>query len=155
MAQSASLPNRRADTIPRGLVRAVVALLAFTMILVAFARVTGMPPAGIMPVQPEAERVAVVIAPRGDGGVLITRPDGSVVASLSVQEAGFISGVERVLARERRSYGLAPVGPVDLVRWQDGRMSLLDPATGWRMEIVGFGDTNVESFARLLAAARS
>jgi putative photosynthetic complex assembly protein len=65
-------------------------------------------------------------------------------------EAGFISGVHRALTRERMLAKVEGNPPVRIVRFADGRLGLRDPATGWRVELIGFGDTNREAFAALL-----
>ena len=40
-------------------------------------------------------------------------------------------------------------------RWDDGRLTLEDPATGGRIELEAFGPTNAGAFARLLTAGRA
>ncbi len=85
-----------------------------------------------------------------DGGATVTSEDGTVIAELGPMEAGFISGVHRALARERMLQKIDGNPPVRIVRFADGRLGLRDPATGWRVELISFGDTNREAFAALL-----
>jgi putative photosynthetic complex assembly protein len=86
-----------------------------------------------------------------EGGVRVTDSEtGAVIADMPMDEAGFIAGVDRALRRERAKTGADPVGPVRLVRWIDGRMSVIDPASGWQIELMGFGRDNLKAFARLL-----
>ena len=63
---------------------------------------------------------------------------------------GFIRGVLRGLARDRKLQRIGTEPPFRLTRWVDGRLSLDDPATGRRIELGAFGPTNAAAFAGLL-----
>jgi putative photosynthetic complex assembly protein len=65
-------------------------------------------------------------------------------------EGGFINGVHRALERVRMQSKVAGNPPVRLVLFADGRLALRDPATGWRAELIGFGDDNRDAFLALL-----
>ena len=146
--------NTRSDqveTIPRIILRAVGLLVVGTTAAVAYARWTGMPPAARPPVQAEAASAELIIVGDGMSAVtVIEAGTGRVVAVLSGESAGFIAGVQRALSRTRMLQDVPEDAPVRVVRWADGRMSLIDPATGWRVEVHGFGRDNEEAFARLL-----
>ena len=90
------------------------------------------------------------------------RPDGSIAvidakpaAGLleRVQgEQGFLRGSLRALARERRMRERRRrLPPFELLAARaDGRLTLMDPATGARIDLESFGPTNAAVFARLL-----
>ena len=90
-------------------------------------------------------------------------PNGSVevrdatgVQVLFVAEPGtngFIRGVMRGMARDRRSRGIGQAPAFRLAQWPDGRLSLEDLATGRNIELGAFGATNRAAFAQLLAPA--
>ena len=67
-----------------------------------------------------------------------TPRDGRVVESV-VGENGFVRGTLRGLARERKRQGIGPDQPFRLVAHVDGRLTLLDPATGRRVDLESFG----------------
>jgi len=69
------------------------------------------------------------------------------------QSGGFIRGVMRGLARERRMHGIGSVPPFELTLWQDGSLSLHDTATGRDVELGGFGNDNRVVFMELLDGA--
>ena len=54
------------------------------------------------------------------------------------------------MARERRKQGLGAEPAFELVARADGRLTLLDPSTGERVDLESFGPTNAATFARLL-----
>jgi putative photosynthetic complex assembly protein len=76
--------------------------------------------------------------------------DGRIVAEIH-GEQGFVRGSLRALTRERRARELGPEIPFELIAHADGRLTLLDPATGQRVNLESFGPTNAGNFARLLA----
>jgi putative photosynthetic complex assembly protein len=77
---------------------------------------------------------------------------GDIVRLLDFQKDGFVVSIVRSLERERKRLGVAANEPYRLTRWNNGQVLLEDPATGSQTEFSAFGPTNVEAFARLLAA---
>ena len=84
------------------------------------------------------------------GAARVLAEDGTVIAEFSSDKGGFVAGIHRVLDRVRGQRGLPNDLPVRLVAWEDGRLSLIDDATGWRSELTGFGADNLATFARLM-----
>jgi putative photosynthetic complex assembly protein len=78
--------------------------------------------------------------------------DGSLVTTLPSAEEGFVAMTIKSMTRERRKFNVAETEPYRLTRWQNGRLSLTDPVTGIRIELIAFGSTNITAFAQLLAA---
>jgi putative photosynthetic complex assembly protein len=90
-------------------------------------------------------------ADRADGAVVLTDAGtGQTVLVAAPGEDGFLRGALRGLARDRRMRGIGPEAPFRLVAWSDGRMTLDDTATGRRLDLLAFGQTQAEAFARLL-----
>ncbi len=89
---------------------------------------------------------------RADGAVVIEDVGKGQINSIIVpgQKTGFIRGVMRGLARERRMHGIGSEPPFRLTSWKDGELSLTDLATGRALELNSYGPTNRESFAALL-----
>ena len=90
-----------------------------------------------------------------DRGVRIEDAGTGRTASVIVpdQKTGFIRGVMRGLARERRSRGIGNGPAFNLSLWRDGELSLTDSATGRSIELTAFGSTNRASFLALLPKA--
>jgi putative photosynthetic complex assembly protein len=93
----------------------------------------------------------LVFLDQKDGGVLVG--DGLTGETLTVLhgEQGFVRGALRALSRERHARGLGSNLPFDLVARVDGRVTLMDPSTGHRVDLESFGPTNTAEFARFLA----
>jgi putative photosynthetic complex assembly protein len=80
---------------------------------------------------------------------------GERVATIGEEGGGFIRGVMRGLARERRQRAEGSMPPFRLTAWATGELTLTDTATGRVIELNGFGPTNIAAFARLLEPAQA
>ena len=79
-------------------------------------------------------------------------PDASFTQALGLDfAAGFVRGALRALTRERHARGIGPDKPFDLIARVDGRVTLMDPTTGQRVDLESFGPTNTAEFSRFLA----
>lgn len=92
-----------------------------------------------------------------DGGLVsvVDANENREITRLQVGEDGFMRSVMRGLARERKAHGLGPEIPFELTLWEDGLVSLIDPATERRVELSAFGKDNLAAFTRLLPSASS
>lgn len=145
---------------PSSLLLGIAVLLVGAMLLVVLARsgkVESLAPESTAPDAASARISAAVelrFSDRADGAVVVQRAtDGAEVAVLGEAGSGFIRGVLRGLARDRRMRGIDAVPPFELVRWSDGRLTLRDTATNRLIDLGAFGPTNLEAFASLLAMA--
>lgn len=95
-------------------------------------------------------------ADRPDGAVTVSSAeDGRLVAVLEPGTSGFVRIVMRAMAKQRHDKGIGAEAAFELTRWDDGRISILDPVTGRHLDLSGFGRTNVDDFAKLLLARRA
>ena len=112
---------------------------------------------------PQVERAKAAIAPKEtralrfadaeSGTVRVTDADTDELILLveqDTQSGGFVRGVMRGMARERRMTGIGAQPPFELTLWQDGSLSLRDTATGREIELGGFGSDNRDVFMSLL-----
>lgn len=121
-------------------------------LIVAFAAVSRQTGMGVLRIT-EAEIVQyrdIRFADRADGSLSVTDADGALISVVEPGQGGFIRGVMRGRARERRLDGQGAELPFRIARHADGRITLEDLATGVRVVLNSFGPTNAEAFARLL-----
>lgn len=88
-----------------------------------------------------------------DGSVLVADvSSGETVAVVDTetQSGGFVRGVLRGMARERRMHGVGAEPPFALTLWGDGSVSLTDSATGRAVELGAFGQDNRAVFVAML-----
>ena len=143
-------PEQRREIVSRRLLRAMGLLVAFSLALATFARLTDRP----LEAEPvdgriTRERMIRIFADMG-GAARVLDDSGTLIADLPSSEGGFIAGVWRAVVFERRKAGVDPDSPVRLMRFSDGRLALRDETSGTRIELLGFGADNVAAFARLL-----
>lgn len=148
---------RSHDVVPKGALMLAAALIMLVLALTVAVRT------GLLAPAPSAdelrrERGVSKLAERSlrfsdaaDGAVLVDDArTGGRVAVIPSAEGGFIRGVMRGLARERRMHGIGSSAPFRLTMWANGALSLTDPATGRNLELSGFGPSNHAAFAQLL-----
>jgi putative photosynthetic complex assembly protein len=142
---------------PRGLLLGIGVLISATLLLVALARSHGVGLMMTRDIEPAASAATAVreaalrFADRDDGAVVVTRAvDGATVAVIESGSGGFVRGVMRGLARERRMHGIESTPPFLLTQWSDGRLTLRDTATDRLIDLGAFGQTNLGAFAALL-----
>jgi putative photosynthetic complex assembly protein len=139
------------DTIPRPALWSMAGLAMAAVVAAAAGRFLGVGDMRV-PEIPVVESRELRFVDRPGGGVEIR--DGSTGALVDVLhsgEGGFVRGVMRGFGRERKLAHGSSEAPVRLLMRQDGRLSLVDPATGRAVELNAFGPTNLESFAKYLA----
>jgi putative photosynthetic complex assembly protein len=86
-----------------------------------------------------------------DGGIRVIDARTNRQATLLPSGTnGFLRGALRALTRERRMARLGATQPFRLIRYADGRLVLLDPATAQHVTITSFGPTQIASFDALL-----
>ncbi len=145
--------------VPRPALWGAAGLIAFALLGAISVRAGLMAPAG----DPQALRAAngavvvssarVTFADAADGSVIVRRGAQVVATVPAMSDQGFVRGVLRGLARERRMHGIAHDEPFELAGWSDGSLTLTDLATGRQIELGAFGATNRAAFAQLLHEA--
>jgi putative photosynthetic complex assembly protein len=137
---------------PRGALVAACLMIVLSLTAATLARTTGI--GRDEPVLAAAQTTRTVqFADRADGAVVVTdATNGREVAVLAPGTNGFVRGVMRGLARNRRLAGIGDVPPFQIIQRVDGRLDLVDPSTGRDIALEAFGHTQVEAFAMLLNA---
>jgi putative photosynthetic complex assembly protein len=90
--------------------------------------------------------------PSGAVGV-ISADNGQMIAQVEGQ-AGFVRGILRALARDRRIRQISSDDAFELISRTDGRLTLIDLATNNRIDLESFGKDNAAEFAAFLNIAR-
>ncbi|MCF6446008.1 photosynthetic complex assembly protein PuhC [Nereida sp. MMG025] len=155
LSEEEKLVQRDKEMIPRKLVMAMFGMALAVLAIVAFARIAGIDPSAQPPASPVKAEQLITLKGEMSGAVIVGRPDGTIIAELSAEEGGFVSGVARVVERERMKQGIDMTHPVRLMQFENNRLMVVDDQTGWRADLMGFGATNHAAFAKLLAKSGS
>lgn len=138
------------ERIPRWLVRSIGGMLIVVLATVGLMRLSGFSPTIEPPAALAQRTLAFADAP--DGAVRVTdATSGELLAELR-GEQGFLRGVLRGLARDRRAHTVGQAPPYVLSLHADGRLLITDPQTGQRIDLASFGPDNAAVFARWLPA---
>jgi putative photosynthetic complex assembly protein len=128
---------------------------AFLLIGLVLACVTAVRLSGVDIAQPTGRAIAVRefhFVDRADGGVTVTdAAAGDRVVEIVQPGTGyFLRATLRGMARQRYREDMGEKKPFRLTAWNDGRLTLDDPATGRHIDLEAFGETNEKVFAQLL-----
>lgn len=149
-------------TVPRGALIGAAILLMFVITLTGAVRFGLIPRAA----DPSVTRAAAHVMPAQQRSLrFIDRADGAVVVSdansaetvtvIPFGQGGFLRATMRRMAKVRIAAGIGKEPPFTLTRWENGALSLKDPATGRDAEIYGFGPDHTKIFADMLETSKS
>jgi putative photosynthetic complex assembly protein len=145
-------PGTSADPtlhVPRGPLIGAFLLVALVFGVAIQARMSGRT-ASEEPVSVVAQQREVRFAVQDDGTLSVFDVgEGREIARLSSEKNGFLFGMLRGIRQKREVAHTDSTLPLRITRWQDGRMTLDDPATGMHVAVSSFGPTQVESFRQL------
>ncbi len=142
--------QRDVEMVPLVLVRAMFGLMLAALALTSFAVLTDRPLTGVPAPSPVVSEITVHLAGERNGDVAVIGPDGTVIARSDEDMNGFIGVMWRNFQRERMLHGLPDTAPIRVLRRENGRVSVIDDATGIDVALIGYGKDNVAAFARLV-----
>ncbi len=136
--------------IPKVLLRAMLGLVLITLALVGYAVATDRPHEAQVHTAAVVKSMLIEIKDGPDGGTRITDMEGNLLSDTSRKASGFLSVVQNALAFERKQHGITENPPVHLIRFADGRIGLRDDATGWKINLIGFGQDNARVWREII-----
>ena len=136
----------------RVMLRIILAVACFGLVLASLGRFTGI----------GAERVvngaivatySVTMMVEGDDAVALRSVEtGDIIVDFDKGRGGFLRSAIRAFGLKRNQMKIAPATPFEVTRWESGRVTLNDPATGHQVPVDSFGPTVTKMFAPLVAA---
>ena len=145
---------------PRGALIGAGALVGFALLATTAVRLH-IVPGPRTAVEARAARHVTVVETRSlrfldqkNGAVLVEDVGRGTIATV-IQPGtnnGFIRGVLRGLARDRKLRHIGQSPPFALTHYSDGELTLTDTSTARTIELGSFGPTNYDAFAKLLVA---
>lgn len=85
-----------------------------------------------------------------DGAIRVVDAQTGVEVQVLRGELGFVRGVLRTMARDRRAHQVGSTPAFSLALHADSRVILSDPHTGQQLDLAAFGPDNVAVFLRWL-----
>jgi putative photosynthetic complex assembly protein len=148
------IPHKKEeDMVLTNALRAMFVMVVLILIAVSVFQFLGMQKSAIPPNADIVAEAQISIVTDQTGAVQVFNANGGILADWDGDKGGFVSGVARVIERERNKIGAPKHAPV-IIRWRDNnRLSVFDPQTEWQADLMGFGADNARAFATLLAKA--
>jgi putative photosynthetic complex assembly protein len=135
---------------PRALLRAIGALIVFTLIGVGF---TQLNKAGHVSNWRalSVQSMPLVFEDGADGSIVVRDPaTGDMVRNWAPETGGFVRTAMRSLALQRRQMGIGSGPAFVLHRTENDKLIIEDPETGEWVSLDAFGGDNVAEFRKLL-----
>jgi putative photosynthetic complex assembly protein len=138
------------ELVPRLFVRAMFGMVMTCLIMVSVYRWMDGPVQYSAPESPVVIEKVLYLEGNMSGSAKVFGEDGTLFAEYSAEKGGFLSGIWRVLQRERTKARVDLNGPVIVRARENNRLEIFDPSTGWGADLMGFGADNSAAFAKLL-----
>ena len=142
------------QAIPKRVAQAGLTLVGLALLFAFVARTTNIG-ASRVPSSPVVEKVDLRFLDNPSGGVRVETNEGRIVANYAAGEGGFLRGVMRGFARDRRAHEGGSQESFSLARHADGRLTIEDPVSGRVVELESFGPSNAGLFSNLLKQGRA
>jgi putative photosynthetic complex assembly protein len=137
------------EMIPANLLRGMLALVLASVILTGYSALTGRDQVGVpKPAAIVAER-SIILQGGGAQAVTVLSADGTLLMDLP--HGGFITVIQNGLERARLTAGVDKLLPVRIVKFANGRLTVVDDHSGWSAELGAFGNDNRAAFERLMS----
>ena len=147
---SNQMKHRDREMVPKFLVVAMFMLMGASLLLVATARLTGRPASSVVAHSDIVQEISVTLQGSRSEGVGVFDANGAQLAHSTDAKKGFIDVIWVAITRERLVQDVPSDAPVRVVRRENGHIGILDDTTGWKIELIGYGQDNVAAFAKLL-----
>jgi putative photosynthetic complex assembly protein len=139
-AEGGRKPLYKTEMISTRLVYMMFSVALLALVIVTSAVVADRPLTGTPKDAPVAFQRTLTLAGNGNA-VVVTNEVGETI--LDTPQGGFISVVIDGLERARTVHQVAGNPPVVLTQFENGRLQISDPATGWEAELTSFGPGNL------------
>jgi putative photosynthetic complex assembly protein len=139
-AEGKRQPFYKTEMISKRLVMMMFSLAFVALVIVSAAVVSDRPLTGVPKEAPVAFERTLTLTGNGNA-VVVTNEAGEVILDTPI--GGFISVVIDGLERARAVHRIEGNPPVTITQFENGRLSLHDPATGWTTELASFGPGNL------------
>ncbi|MEL6960054.1 MAG: photosynthetic complex assembly protein PuhC [Pseudomonadota bacterium] len=147
---SQQMKHRDKEMVPRVLVIAMFSLMAASLLLVAYAQWFDVPQRGVVNQLPIVNERQVVFESSREGVSTVYDLEGNQIAHSGDELQGFVGVIGIALRRERTINNADLTAPVTIAERNNGTIVIIDPETGWSVDLLGYGQDNVAAIAGLL-----
>ena len=149
MSVTYTRPSDDPNKIPAPLLRAILALVVASVILVAYSVYSGRDHVGVPKSAQVVQERSIILQGGGAQSVMVLATDGTVL--MDMPHGGFITVIQNAMERARLTAGVDKLLPLRIVRYANDRLSVVDDYSGWSAELGAFGSDNRAAFERLMS----
>jgi putative photosynthetic complex assembly protein len=125
-------------------------LLVLTVLLSVFSfKIMDFPLVGIPPKAAVAQEISLEFVERNRFDVVVLDKYGNVLAESTDGSNGFLGVVYNAVKRERIKRRVVADNLLRLIQYENGRILVIDDATGLEIQVNSFGGKNLEVFGLL------
>lgn len=148
MKALAERPSTEREMIPRTLLWGMLALALAALAIASFAVLTDRPHTGTPPAGTVVAKREIILEGRSAQAVTVYAADGTLIADMD--HGGFITVIQNAIQRARTVARVEGNPPIQIVKYDNGRLVAEDPASGASIELYAFGGDNKAAVERLL-----
>jgi putative photosynthetic complex assembly protein len=137
------------------MIRLVFAIAGLALLLTILATFTGIGTERVVRGAPVSVAAITIIEQPDHRLIMAHAPAGAVIAEYGPAKGGFLRGFLRAFALKRDAAHVPATAPFEITRWESGRITLTDTATGHRIPVDTFGPGVTRAFAPLVGQAQT
>ena len=141
--------NENAEIMPKRFLQFLGLLVLMVLLSVFTFRIMGFPLVGTSPKAAVAQEISLEFVERNRFDVVVLDKYGKVLAESTDGSSGFLGVVYNAVKRERIKRRVVADNLLRLVQYTNGRISVIDDATGSEIQVNSFGGKNLEVFGLL------
>ena len=145
-----SRKGRATNRFPVAILLGAIGLVVFSAGAILFGQTTGLGLVKQEGGRPIALRDVTITRAPGDVVIVSDAATGATIAAFPQDAGGFVRGSLRAFERMRQVAAVPTGAAYRIIKWDTGRVSLSDTATGERIYLEAFGRDNAAAFAALL-----
>jgi len=147
---ASQMKHRDREMVPTILVKAMFGLMLVSVLLVSYATITNREPTAKVAHSDIVKEKSITLIGNRSDGVAVIDASGATLAHSNDLRHGFINVIWQSVNRERLVQDVSSDAPLRLVERANGHFAILDDTTGWKIELIGYGQDNVAAFAKLI-----
>ena len=144
-----TLHTRNKDIIPKRFLQALGLVVITVLLSVFIFRILGLPLVGVPPKSNVVQEISLDFVERNRFDVLVLDKYGKVLADSTDGNSGFLGVVYNAVKRERIKKRVVSTNALRLVKYENGRITVIDDATNLEVQVNSFGQKNLEVFGLL------
>ena len=144
-----TLHTRSKDIIPKRFLQALGLVVITVLLSVFIFRILGLPLVGVPPKSNVVQEISLDFVERNRFDVLVLDKYGKVLADSTDGNSGFLGVVYNAVKRERIKKRVVSTDALRLVKYENGRITVIDDATNLEVQVNSFGQKNLEVFGSL------